>query len=61
LNDAIAEKRPELINRKKVVFHHDDVRPHTNLMIREKLLNVVGMCWDVLPHPPYSLDLAPIR
>lgn len=53
LNKAIAEKRPQLINRKGVIFH---ARPHTSLMTRQKLLE---LGWDVLPHPPYSPDLAP--
>ncbi|KOX74047.1 Histone-lysine N-methyltransferase SETMAR [Melipona quadrifasciata] len=33
-----------LMNR----FHHDNARPH-----------VSRKAWDVLPHPPYSPDLAP--
>ena len=28
LNDAVEEERPELTNRKDVVFHRDDARPH---------------------------------
>ena len=56
LNDAVEEKRPELTNRKGVVFHRDDARPHTSLITRQKLLE---LGWDVLPHPPYSPDLAP--
>lgn len=56
LNNAIQEKRPELANRKGVVFHHDNARPHTSLVTRQKLLE---LGWDVLPHPPYSPDLAP--
>ena len=43
-------------NRKGVVFHHDNARPHTFLVTRQKLLE---LGWDVLPHPPYSPDLAP--
>ena len=55
LSDAIAQKRPELINRKGVMFHHDNARPHTSLVIRQKLLQ---HCWNVLSHPSYSPDLA---
>ncbi|KAG5309958.1 SETMR methyltransferase, partial [Acromyrmex insinuator] len=49
------EKRPELINRKGVVFHHDNARPHISLMTRQKLRE---LGWEVLMHPPYSPDLA---
>ena len=56
LNNAVEEKRPELTNRKSVVFHRDDARPHASLVTRQKLLE---LGWDVLPHPPYSPDLAP--
>jgi len=55
-NRKAIDKSQELINRKGVVFHHDNARPHTSLMTREKLLK---LGWDVLPHPPYSPDLAP--
>jgi len=56
LDQAIRKKRPELVNRKGVVFHHDNARPHTSLTTRNKLLT---LGWDVLPHPTYSPDLAP--
>ncbi|KMQ83809.1 transposase [Lasius niger] len=52
---AIHEKRPDLVNRKGVVFHHT-ARPHTSLQTRQKLLD---LGWDVLPHSQYSPDLAP--
>ncbi|GFT55104.1 histone-lysine N-methyltransferase SETMAR [Trichonephila clavipes] len=53
---AIDQKRPELANRKGVVFHQDNVRPHTFVVTREKLWEPG---WEILMHPPYSLDLAP--
>ncbi|KAG6804544.1 Ammar1 transposase [Apis mellifera caucasica] len=56
LNNAVEEKRPELTNQKDVVFHHDNARPHTYLVTRQKLLE---LGWDVLSYPPYSPDLAP--
>ncbi|KFM57645.1 Mariner Mos1 transposase, partial [Stegodyphus mimosarum] len=56
LNNAVEEKRPESTNRKGVVFHHDNAKPHTSLITRQKLLE---LGWDVFPHPPYSPDLAP--
>lgn len=56
LKAAIDEKRPELSNRNGVIFHQDNARPHVSLVTRQKLLQ---FGWDVLPHPPYSPDLAP--
>lgn len=56
LNEAIVKKRPDLVNRKGVVLHHDNARPHISLMTRQKILE---LGWDILPHPPYSPDLAP--
>ncbi|GFY11891.1 histone-lysine N-methyltransferase SETMAR [Trichonephila clavipes] len=56
LNETLQQKRSELINRKGVVFHQDNARPHTSLVTRQKLLQLE---WDTMPHPPYSPDLAP--
>ncbi|GFX61068.1 histone-lysine N-methyltransferase SETMAR [Trichonephila clavipes] len=56
LNDALQQKRSELINRKGVVFPQDNARPHTSLVTLQKLLQLE---WDTMPHPPYSTDLAP--
>ena len=56
LNNAVEEKWAKLTNRKGVVSHHDNARSHTSLVTRQKLLE---LGWDVLPHPPYSPDLAP--
>ncbi|GFY32719.1 mariner Mos1 transposase [Trichonephila clavipes] len=56
LNDALQQKSSELINRKGIVFHQDNARPHTSLVTRQKLLQLV---WDTMLHPPYSPNLAP--
>ena len=56
LKQAIKQKRPELINKKCVVFHHDNARPHISLVTRQKLKK---LGWEVVMHPPYSPDLAP--
>jgi len=56
LNNAIQKKRPELINRKGVVFHHNNARPHISLATHLKLRE---LGWEILMHPSYSPDLAP--
>lgn len=56
LKREIRQKRPELINRKGVVFHHDNARPHTSLTTRTRLR---GYGWEIMPQPPYSPDIAP--
>lgn len=56
LKAAVATKRPELANRWGVVFQHDNARPHKSL---DSCLKLAKFEWDVLPHPPYSPDLAP--
>ena len=52
LREAIKNKHPELVNRKGVVFHRDNARPHTSLMTRQKLTE---LGWEVLMHPPYII------
>ena len=55
LNAAVKEKRPDLVNRKGVIFYHDNATPHTSLATHQKLL---GLGWEVMLHPPYRPDLA---
>ncbi|CAO4367508.1 unnamed protein product [Caenorhabditis nigoni] len=40
----------------KVYFQHDNARPHT---ARKTNAELAGYGWTILPHPPYSPDLAP--
>ena len=56
LEEAIKEIRPEFAHSKKIVFDHDNARPHTSLATLTRLLE---FGWEVMSHPPYSPDLAP--
>ena len=56
LKAALDEKRPELVNRKRIIFYQDNARPHVSLMTRQKLLQLGR---EVLIHLPYSPDIAP--
>ena len=56
LDKEIKEKRPELATRKGAIFQQDNARPHTSSVTRKKLLK---LGWEVMPHLPYSLGLAP--
>lgn len=57
LKRAIAEKRPEYATRHdSIIFHHDNARPHVAGPVKRYLEN---SGWEVLPHPPYSPDIAP--
>jgi len=52
LRRALRDKHPG----RKVNLQHDNTRPHTARLTLEKIEN---MGWEVLPHHPYSPDLAP--
>ncbi|XP_073967892.1 histone-lysine N-methyltransferase SETMAR-like [Bombus fervidus] len=44
LSDAVEEKRSELANSKGVVFQHDNAKPHTSFVTRQKLLELRLEC-----------------
>ena len=56
LDKEIKEKGPELATLKGVIFYQDNARTHTFLVTCKQLLE---LDWKVMPHPPYSPDLAP--
>jgi len=57
LSRALKLKRPQYAKRHdKVIFLHDNARPHVAKVVKNTL---EALQWDVLPHPPYSPDIAP--
>lgn len=57
LKRELIEKRPESEKRHdKVLLLHDNARPHVHSSVKN-YLNSIN--WEVLPHPPYSPDIAP--
>lgn len=53
---ALIEKHPATVNRKGILLLHDNARPHIAKLTLDKINK---LSWEVLPHPPYSPDLAP--
>lgn len=54
--EALKEKRPRMVNRNEVYYHQDNARPHTAKSTIEK---IASLGWKLVPHPPYSPDIAP--
>jgi transposase len=54
LEEAIQQKRPD--RRHRLILQHDNVQPHTANMTKAAIQE---LDWAILPHPPYSPDLAP--
>ncbi|GBP82669.1 Esterase FE4 [Eumeta japonica] len=54
----VEEKRPELINRKGVIFYKDNVRPHTSLAIQKILKEFVWKSVNLVeqPSPQVKID-----
>ena len=55
LDKKICEKRPGL-QKEKIIFHHDNAPAHKSVLAMGKLRD---LHYELLEHPPYSLDLAP--
>jgi histone-lysine N-methyltransferase SETMAR len=56
LNEVLFQKQPALANQKAVILPHDNSRPHVAQLTQQK---IEQLGWEVLPHPPWSPDLAP--
>jgi transposase len=57
LSQALKEKRPQYVERHdKVILQHDNARPHVAQPVKTYLET---LNWEILPHPPYSPDIAP--
>ena len=57
LSRALKDKLPQYNERHdKVILQHDNARPHVTKMVKTYLETLK---WEILPHPPYSLDVAP--
>jgi len=55
VHNALKKKRPGFIT-KSILFLQDNARPHT---AHRTICKLQELSWEVLPHPPYSSDLAP--
>lgn len=55
LHQALKSERPGKLHR-RILLQHDNARPHT---ARKTLAAIRDKNWELLPHPPYSPDLAP--
>ncbi|KAG5312971.1 MOS1T transposase, partial [Pseudoatta argentina] len=57
LSRALKEKRPLYAQRHdKAILLHDNARPHVTKPVKTYLETLK---WEILPHPPYSPDIAP--
>ena len=55
LKAKIRRVRPNL-DMANVLLQHDNAHPHTSIRTMEA---ITSFGWTVIPHPPYSPDLAP--
>ncbi len=57
VNTAIKAKRRTEFRHKKVLFHQDNAKPHVSVSTG---LTLYELKWNLLPHPPYNSDIAPL-
>ena len=55
LKEEITRKRPHLF-KKKCIFLQDNAPAHTSI---KAIAKINELRFELLPHPPYSSDLAP--
>jgi len=56
LSRALKEKRAHYSRHDKIILLHDNARPYIAAPVKTYLETLK---WEVLPHPPYSPDIAP--
>jgi [histone H3]-lysine36 N-dimethyltransferase SETMAR len=56
IHESLLKSRPVLPNRWEVLLLYDNTRPHVAKKTQMKLIKFDR---EVLPHPPYSPDIAP--
>ena len=55
IESKLAEKHPGKLHH-GILFHHNNAPAHSSQIVRDVLRE---FWWELLPHPPYSPDLAP--
>lgn len=57
LNLAIKVRKAQGLFKGRPLLQQDNARPHVSEMTRNYIRHELG--WELLPHPPYSPDIAP--
>jgi [histone H3]-lysine36 N-dimethyltransferase SETMAR len=56
VHKSLLKSRPALLIRWNILLLYDNARPH---VVKKTQMNLMELDWEVLPHPPYSPDIAP--
>lgn len=56
VQSKLKELYPRMVNRNEVIFQHDNAPPHK---AKKTKAAIAEFGWELLPHPPYSPDVAP--